>query len=285
MSETKSSITKRIHPPPPWHTAIGATLIIAGFLVLADPFLWPGHLRVFSFLVAGFLVSGWGLWARRLSFWITGVLLAGFGSACLALFLPSFAPTFAQKIGILITGMGASCLIIAILTPWFFSHPAEWALIPAVLGAAGSYVLLYTPARLKDFAFLIFLAAGTIFTVIGVRKRLIGWLIPGGLLLGLGPGFSALLGHLSTAQPLTAIGLFLLWFALGWMLITLTARMIMHRVVWWPLIPAGVIGVAGLALYIAGNPAAAPTVLSNMGSIVIIVFGLYLLLMRYGVRR
>ncbi|WP_299028951.1 hypothetical protein [uncultured Thermanaerothrix sp.] len=286
MTEIKSTPNKRITPLPSWQTAVGSTLIVAGLLALADPYLWPGHLRLFSLPVAGILLSGWALWIRRATLWITGIFLIGAGIAWLVVFLLPPASSPPQKIvSALIIGIVASCLIIATLTPWFFSQSAEWALIPIVPGAAAAYVLLNTPTRLSDYVFLALIAMGTVFTAIGIRKHLIGWLIPGGLLLGLGPGFSALIQRLSSTQIAAAIGLFLLWFALGWMLITLTSRVIMHRIIWWPLIPAGVLGVAGLALYIADNPAATPTLLSNTGSITMIVFGLYLLLMRYGVRR
>jgi hypothetical protein len=77
----------------------------------------------------------------------------------------------------------------------------------------------------------------------------------------------------------------LVWFALGWMLITVFSRVITTRFVWWPLIPGGILGVVGWGLYIGGNPSNALTFISNTGSIAMIIIGAYLLLLRQGIHR
>lgn len=284
MNENQITEKKKYYPPP-WQVAIGSILIITGFLILADPYLWPNHLRWLALITSGLLLGGWSLWARYLSSWAIGAFLFGVGIARMGYSLVAAPSTFSTWLGVIAVGLTLSGLIIGILTPWFFTRSAGWAFIPTVMSAAIAYVVLITPARVSDFAFLVSIASGIVFIALGVRNHAIGWLIPGGLCLGLGPGMYALLSRINVEPTLSAIGLFLLWFAFGWVLISLSSRMIRQSALWWPLIPGGVLGIAGISLYIAGNPSATPTLLSNTGSIAIIVFGLYLLLMRHGVQR
>lgn len=285
MNENPITEKKKFYPPP-WQVAIGSILIIAGSLILADPYLWPNHLRWLALITSGLLLGGWSLWARYLSSWAISAFLFGVGIAGISYSLVATLPsTFSTWLGVIAVGLTLSGLIIGILTPGFFTRSAGWAFIFTVMSAAIAYVVLITPARVSDFAFLVSIASGIVFIALGVRSHAIGWLIPGGLCLGLGPGMYALLSRINVEPTLSAIGLFLLWFAFGWVLISLSSRIIRSSALWWPLIPDGVLGIAGLSLYIASNPSAAPTLLGNTGSIAIIVFGLYLLLMRRGVQR
>jgi hypothetical protein len=73
-------------------------------------------------------------------------------------------------------------------------------------------------------------------------------------------------------------------FGLGWLLITVLSRIITPGIVWWPLIPGGILAVVGWGLYIGGDPGNAISFISNTGSIALILFGIYLLLLRQGIR-
>jgi hypothetical protein len=72
----------------------------------------------------------------------------------------------------------------------------------------------------------------------------------------------------------------LVWFALGWGLITIASRILTSRFIWWPLIPGGLLAVVGWGLYIGGDPGNALSFIGNTGSIGLIIFGIYLLLLR-----
>jgi len=74
-------------------------------------------------------------------------------------------------------------------------------------------------------------------------------------------------------------------FSLGWGLLILFGRMLTARFVWWPLIPGGIFAVVGWGLYIGGDPGNAMSFIANTGSIGLIIFGLYLLLMRKSIHR
>lgn len=128
------------------------------------------------------------------------------------------------------------------------------------------------------------LALGLFFLVWGSVNRKIGFLIPGGILTGIGAGAVLLEGPFNGLEGETAGGLFLLTFALGWALITLTSALFVRKVAWWPLIPGGIMAFIGGALLI-GDPMT--TVLEYAGQgwpIVLIAIGLYLILWRKGLQ-
>jgi hypothetical protein len=75
----------------------------------------------------------------------------------------------------------------------------------------------------------------------------------------------------------------LVWFALGWGLVTIFARVQTFKFVWWPLIPGGILAMVGWGLYIGGNPQSAVGFIGNTGSIGLLIFGIYILLLRRGI--
>lgn len=86
------------------------------------------------------------------------------------------------------------------------------------------------------------LVLGVAFIGWAIAARACGLLIPGGILTGLGAGIIAEqwlgYGHRD--------GIFLLCFAGGWVLISVLSLTVFRKRVWWPLIPAAVIGLTGL---------------------------------------
>ena len=77
----------------------------------------------------------------------------------------------------------------------------------------------------------------------------------------------------------------LVWFALGWVLVTILSRVIEKRFLWWPLIPGGVLLTVGSGLYIGGDPESTLGFLGNTGSIGLILFGIYLILLKFGIKK
>jgi hypothetical protein len=126
---------------------------------------------------------------------------------------------------------------------------------------------------------------GLVFLAWGLSERLIGLIIPGSLLLGIGPGVFFAWKEPFTGNGLTQTGVMLVCFALGWGLITLFSRVIIARFIWWPLIPGGILAMTGWGLYIGGSPQHALSFIGNTTSVSLILFGLYLLLWRTGLRK
>ena len=85
-------------------------------------------------------------------------------------------------------------------------------------------------------------------------------------------------------NTLAQTGIMLVCIGLGWLLITVFSRVITAQFVWWPLIPGGILAVVGWGLYIGGNPNNALSFIGNTGSIALILFGIYLILLRRGIR-
>lgn len=128
------------------------------------------------------------------------------------------------------------------------------------------------------------LGLGLIFLVWGATTRKLGLLIPGGILSGIGAGVLLVSGPFSGLEGEAEGGLFMLSFAAGWALITLTSALFIRKVAWWPLIPGGIMAFIGGALLIGGP---ALEVLEYFGQgwpIVLIAIGLYLILWRKGLQ-
>ncbi len=128
------------------------------------------------------------------------------------------------------------------------------------------------------------LGLGLLFLVWGSTARKPGLLIPGGILSGIGLGALLLDGPFRALEGDAEGGVFMLSFALGWALITLTSALFVRKVAWWPLIPGGIMAFIG-ALLLIGGPAL--EVLAYLGQgwpIVLIAVGLYLILWRKGLQ-
>ena len=134
--------------------------------------------------------------------------------------------------------------------------------------------------HLLDFILYIGIGIGICFLLAGLIWKLIGFIIPGSLLVGLAPGLYFAWENTSLNNPLEQTGIMLVGFAFGWGLITVTSRTLTRKFVWWPLIPGGILAVVGWGLYIAGNPESAIGFIGNTGSVGLIIFGIYILLMR-----
>ena len=134
-----------------------------------------------------------------------------------------------------------------------------------------------------SFGLLVLLGLGLIFHIAGLLTREAGWFIPGGILTGIGVGIALVEGGpLANLVPIGWLpgdegSLFMLAFAGGWFLITLTTALFTDETHWWPLIPGGIMLLIGLA---AGFGSVFGTVLSLLGRlwpIALIFAGLYVL--------
>lgn len=90
--------------------------------------------------------------------------------------------------------------------------------------------------------FLPMLAAA--FLTAGLVWRAIGFIIPGGIIAGIGTGI--LLKELLPVSGDAEGGIFMLAFAAGWVLVSLLGTVVEDEFVWWPFIPAGIMGLIGV---------------------------------------
>lgn len=128
------------------------------------------------------------------------------------------------------------------------------------------------------------LGVGSGFLIWGLGQRLLGLIITGCLLSSIGFGIYSGWNQIISTNGLTETGIMLVWFGLGWGSITIISRLRMRQYLGWPLIPAGILGVVGWGLYSGGDPNNALSFIGNTGALGVLIFGLYFLLMRRGIK-
>ncbi len=258
----------------------GLILILGGLFLGLDQILKTGWLMFLILPICGLFIIAVGIYFRSFGWGITGSLLSGLGLAGYFLLSSHFQQQLLTRFGYASIAFGLSWLLITLLSYLAHQRIAWWALVPAGvligIGAAG----MVTPTRVLGYVFLASCGLGAGFLAWGLGARLFGLIIPGSLLMGIGPGIYFAWRDLIDFNALAQTGVMLVWFAFGWGLITILARRTSGKFVWWPLIPGGILAVAGWGLYIGGDPGNALGFIGNTGSIAMLVFGLYLLLMR-----
>jgi hypothetical protein len=264
----------------------GLILTLSGALLFLDRYLKTGWLSLVILPSIGLFLYLYGIRLHHARIILAGGLVSGTGVGIAAALNPLIPPqTIYLQVGLLAVYLAAGWVICAITIPAYTNETAWWALVPAgVLFGVGTGIL-YSPMLWINFVLTFGLGIGISLLAWGLIARLFGLVIPGSLLVTIGPGiYFAWQGHAET-NTLVQTGIMLVWFALGWVFITMGARVIYQEYVWWPLIPGGILAVVGCGLYIGGDPGNALGFISNTGAIVLMVFGLYLLLMRKGIHR
>jgi len=138
----------------------------------------------------------------------------------------------------------------------------------------GTAILLQ---RWFDTGMYVVLLLGGSMLVWGSLSRRSGWIIPGGVLTGIGLGILAMEGPWQFPAELQS-GIFLLCFAFGWFLITLLTA-VFTCTQWWALIPGGIMAVIGGSILLT-NGAVRWEDLNLVYAIILIIIGLVFLVYR-----
>jgi hypothetical protein len=128
---------------------------------------------------------------------------------------------------------------------------------------------------LPDMAWLTLPAIASLLLAWGIITRAAGPLIPAGILSGIALG--AFLNSFYPDGDDTGGGVFLLGFAAGWLLIPLLTRVFAEETHWWPLIPAGIMGLIGLSIFMGGFMMTVLAWVGQLWPLVLIVIGAYML--------
>lgn len=263
---------------------VGAALVAIGVILLLDQYLKTEWLVQLILPVSGLIFLFWGIVSRRFGLVISGSILAGLGVGGFLAISRFFSFSIYTRVGLLLSAFALGWVLITIFSLHLKARMAWWPLIPAsILFSLG--ICFLTPWQPLTLFLYPLVGLGLVFLAWGLVERLIGLVIPGSLLLGIGPGI-----YFSWKEPfigngLTQTGVMLVCFALGWGLITVFSRVIIARFIWWPLIPGGILAMTGWGLYIGGSPQHALSFIGNTTSVGLILFGLYLLLWRTGLRK
>ncbi|HAL17510.1 MAG TPA: hypothetical protein DCP32_12425 [Anaerolineaceae bacterium] len=264
---------------------IGIVMVAVGILVLADQYLKTGWLLLAFAPIFGIFFLVEALRMQRFTFLVIGGLLLGAGLGGFVGMSSLFNRSLAHDIGWLLVFFATGWVAIAYLSRKILVKPAWWALVPAGIIFSTGIAFLLSDLRVIDFVLWVVSGTGIVLLVWGVYWRLFGLIIPGSLMVTTGPGIYLAWGSSMGLNPLAKTGIMLAIFAIGWALIILFSRVVTSKFVWWPLIPTGILAMVGWGLYIGGDPKNATSFIANTGSIGLIIFGIYLLLLRKGIHR
>ncbi|MHB8136325.1 MAG: hypothetical protein ACYDH1_19120, partial [Anaerolineaceae bacterium] len=273
------------HPKHTWEQfapMIGVVLVVTGLLFLLDQRIKTNWLSLALPVFISLILLAWGIISKRRLLMIPGFIMFGLSAAFFILFqrivnYKTFTLLFAA-IGI----FSFSWLLLFVTLAVIRKSLAWWALFVATISGAVSINFFIQKPTLLTFVLTISLAVGIVFVLWGTRKRQIGLLIPGFIISTSGAGVYFAWNDQVVSNGLQQTGTMLVWFALGWILITVISKIFSRKFTWWPLIPGGVLPMVGAGLYIGGNPANALGFFQNTGSIGLIMFGVYLILLKYG---
>jgi hypothetical protein len=260
----------------------GLILIGAGLIIILDQTIKTGWLSLLVMPCLGMMAFVYGIRRQRMAIAIPGGLISGLGWGGFFLLNQLMAIPQFIRMGLLLACLGLGFLSITSAAKIMGRIPAYWGLIPGMMLLGVGLPFILDRINVFNFIFYGITALGISFLAWGIFQRLLGLIIPGCLLVGIGPGIYFGWSKGGMFNGLTETGVMLVWFALGWGLITIISRVIAQRFIWWPLIPGGLLAVVGWGLYIGGDPSNALAFIGNTGSVGLMIFGIYLLLLRRG---
>jgi hypothetical protein len=123
-------------------------------------------------------------------------------------------------------------------------------------------------------------ALGGLFLIAGIIGRQVGFIIPGGVLTGIGLGLIFTQNPQAAGTETAQGGVFFIGFALGWFLITVLSKLFTSETQWWALIPGVIMALLGGALMLGG---AALNVLEFVGRwwpLLLVALGLVIIVRR-----
>lgn len=259
---------------------MGAFSIALGVLLFVDPAF--EHIEWYAVMIAltGFMFLIQGLRLKVSGFVITGTIAL---FLCIAFLITTRTFTLLstlQKIGAGLIAIGITWLAILVIV--YFSHKrtAWWILLPCLASISSGYGLIFSSLHWTSLVFWPLVGIAGAFLIWAVGAKLPGLAIAGSLVFSTALGILIGWRDYTGGLALKSIGIMLVIFSFGWGLIILFWKLIKGRSIWWPLIPAGVLVFAGWGLVIGGSPGTALTFITNTSSIMLIILGIYLLLLR-----
>lgn len=264
---------------------IGILLVISGLFFILDQRFQSIWFTISIPAVISIMLVVYGFLKKKIWLSVAGLMLTGLGFGLFALLIPVSGWEIKARIGVALLIQGVFWATIFIVLLVCKKVRGWWALIVAFIALALAYQFLSGRHSILDYVFFNLLAIGIVFLLWGIVERKIGFIIPGALCITMGSGLYNGWGNPETPGGLQKTGIMLVWFALGWILITVISKIIDKRFLWWPLIPGGILLMVGSGLYIGGSPENALGFIGNTGSVGLIVIGVYLIFLKYGMKK
>ncbi|HNR01146.1 MAG TPA: hypothetical protein PKK59_01275 [Anaerolineaceae bacterium] len=263
----------------------GGILVISGLLLLLDQRLQTRWLSLSIPAFISLALIFFGIYRKQVWWSVVGLILAGLGTALVLFLAPILDLAITIKLGYSLLAQGVAWALIVVFLALSLKKLSWWALLVSAISFALAYVFTSNRKTLLDFVFFLTLAVGIVVLVWGIARKKISLIIPGAIIATTGAGVYFGWSNPESPGGLQKTGVMLVWFAFGWLLITVISRIIDKRFTWWPLIPGGILLMVGSGLYIGGNPQNALGFLGNTGSIGMILIGVYLLFLKFGMKR
>jgi len=263
---------------------VGSALLLNGCALLLDQTLKTGWMDLSIVFFSSIYFYGLSFVKKQLGLIIVAGLLVGITAGLFLFFNSIIVLPINVRIGSAVTAMGVGFLMIVVGRIYYDRHLWWWSFFICWVIISIGITLLFTERMVLNYVLWVVTGVGTGLLIWGVGGRLLGLIIPGSILSSVGIGIYSAWSNSISPNGLTETGIMLVWFALGWGVIIVFSRVITTRFVWWPLIPGGILAVVGWGLYSGGNPNNALSFIGNTGSIGVLIFGLYLLLMRRGMK-
>ncbi len=159
------------------------------------------------------------------------------------------------------------------------NHSSRW-IGGVVLIAIGVFLLVGQTVRSELLGLLFLPGLGALLLFVGVATRNAGFLIPGGILSGLGTGVYLVARPYAYLPDSAEAGITLLSLGGGFVVVWLTTAVVTSRAHWWALIPASITGLIGGALLAGEEGVRMLTIAGTYWPIVLIAIGALLLIKR-----
>ncbi len=216
---------------------------------------------------------------------IVGIFLFFFVAAIDIIFFIHQELIYTQKFEYFFLSICGGLLAINVMSYLLHKKIMFWIFPIFVMFFSSAVFLISNSFRLIDYIFFLGVGTGISLLGCGLYWKLFGLVIPGSLLIGTCAGVYFAWAQSFAKNALVQTGVMLVWMALGWGFVTIFSRVRTYKFLWWPLIPGGVFAMVGWGLYIGGNPGNALPFIGNTGSIGLLIFGIYILLLRRGIHR
>ncbi|MCX6054453.1 MAG: hypothetical protein NTZ74_05980 [Chloroflexi bacterium] len=284
MDQHTKNMTRKenlIHYAP----ILGVFLVISGLLLLLDQRINTKWLSLSTPILFGFLLTLSGFITKKSLWLIIGFILIGVSGSVFIIFQQLI---FLENGSRVLWALGIfSVSLIALFFSLVFIKKIYiwWFLFGGLILLLTGYIISLPNQSLFDYVFVTSLIIGISFLIWGWSKKKLGLIIPGLLVSTIGLGVFYAWNDIKNTNGLKETGTMLVWFSLGWALITVASRIFSKKFVWWPLIPGGVLAMVGSGLYIGGNPNNVLGFFQNTGSVALILFGIYLILLKFGMNK
>ncbi len=260
---------------------IGSILVLSGILLFIDQRIKTNWLSISIPIAIGLLILIWGILRKQLWPIIFGFICLAAGGSLFFGVQQIFPMEIPFRLVLIFFTFGIF-LLFTFMTLLIFKRKCWWLLFLPFILIGLAYQFAFQKLNLLDFVLVHSLAVSLVFLFWGTIKKMIGLVIPGTLISTMGVGVFTAWNELQKPEALQSTGTMLVWFSLGWILVTIFNRIIHKKFTWWPLIPGGIMLTVGAGLYLGGNPENAVGFLGNTGSVALILLGVYLILMKFG---